>query len=393
YAVQLKSKDPTTKITWSSQFKIDTSTSQLQMKSWSPVLRPNSTIKVLFGGSGPSPATTDFTFIQIDPPLIPINPDIRGPFTSPRNFVPYVDATAWPTPDLVSLASSSGQKWYMLAFVTSMKQTSGSVVPAWGGVTPIDSRLLVTQINTLRANGGDVGISFGGANGVELAQATTTSVQDLVTAYKSVIDMYSLRRIDFDIEGAAVEEKASVDRRNKAIAQLQKQYVTESKLRISYTLPVLPTGLTAGGVALLENALANGVRVDEVSLMTMDYGDSAWPPTSGSMAKAAQNAAKAVQLQLHNAGLPVTTVIRLIPMIGTNDVWTEIFSLNDARDLVTWCKQVEQQSCDYPITGLSFWSVGRDVRQTTTMKYASSTASGVVQDAHAFSRAFQVFSV
>ncbi len=40
-------------------------------------------------------------------------------------------------------------------------------------------------------------------------------------------------------------------------------------LTISYCLPVLPSGLTADGVALLASAVAQGVRVDEVAVMTM----------------------------------------------------------------------------------------------------------------------------
>ena len=40
-------------------------------------------------------------------------------------------------------------------------------------------------------------------------------------------------------------------------------------LTVSYCLPVLPSGLTADGEALLANAVAQGVRVDEVAVMTM----------------------------------------------------------------------------------------------------------------------------
>ena len=52
-------------------------------------------------------------------------------------------------------------------------------------------------------------------------------------------------------------------------------------LTISFTLPVLPAGLTADGINLLRDALAKGVRVGVVNLMTMDYGDSAAPGQRG----------------------------------------------------------------------------------------------------------------
>lgn len=40
---------------------------------------------------------------------------------------------------------------------------------------------------------------------------------------------------------------------------------------------MLPAGLTADGVRLLENCVKHGVRVDVLNIMTMDYGDSAAP--------------------------------------------------------------------------------------------------------------------
>ena len=48
-------------------------------------------------------------------------------------------------------------------------------------------------------------------------------------------------------------------------------------LRVSYTLPVLPAGLTADGVDLLRNTVSHGVLIDVLNIMTMDYGDSAAP--------------------------------------------------------------------------------------------------------------------
>ncbi len=125
------------------------------------------------------------------------------------------------------------------------------------------------QIRSLRLQHGDVIISFGGANGVELAQAIT-NVTALVAAYQSVIDLYKLRWVDFDIEGGAVADAVSVDRRNRAIAILQQ---ANPGLTVSYCLPVLPAGLTHDGVALLANAVKNGVRVDVLQVMEKGLED------------------------------------------------------------------------------------------------------------------------
>ncbi len=43
-------------------------------------------------------------------------------------------------------------------------------------------------------------------------------------------------------------------------------------LEVSFTLPVLPTGLDANGLNLLRSAQHDGVRIDVVNIMAMDYG-------------------------------------------------------------------------------------------------------------------------
>jgi hypothetical protein len=60
-------------------------------------------------------------------------------------------------------------------------------------------------------------ISFGSASGTELAACEDNTSELQAAAYQSVIDQYGLTWIDFDIEGAAVANGASIDRRNKAI--------------------------------------------------------------------------------------------------------------------------------------------------------------------------------
>ena len=55
--------------------------------------------------------------------------------------------------------------------------------------------------------GGDVIVSFGGAANHELAEVITSATA-LQAAYQSMIDAYGLTHIDFDIEGAAVADRA-----------------------------------------------------------------------------------------------------------------------------------------------------------------------------------------
>lgn len=220
-------------------------------KEWTKVVKAKSTLVMGFGGKTTPP--TDLRFVQ-SLPLVGVDPTLetRGRWGG-KVLAPYVDACAYPTPNLNAMAGGSWNNFFTLAFVVAGRDKKA----AWGGTVPLDSQYFLDQIRKLRAAGGEVSISFGGANGIELAQAIQ-DVDELVAAYSSVIDLYSLTRVDMDIEGGAVADRASVDRRNKALAQLQKLY---PGLQITYCLPVLPTGLTADGVALIENAFKNKVKV------------------------------------------------------------------------------------------------------------------------------------
>ncbi|CAM5256229.1 hypothetical protein SGLAM104S_09630 [Streptomyces glaucescens] len=201
-------------------------------------------------------------------------------------FAPYVDTSLYPAFDLVAAAEATGVKDYNLAFVTD----GGGCTPKWGGVTDLTSDAVAAQIGALRAQGGDVRVSFGGAAGTELATACP-SAEALATAYGKVVDAYRLTKVDFDVEGGALPNTAANTRRAQAIAKLQQRH---PGLDVSFTLPVMPEGLTQAGVDLLADARKNGVKIATVNIMAMDYG----PAYSGDMGTYAEQAATATQAQI-----------------------------------------------------------------------------------------------
>eukprot|EP00887_Chlorella_sp_A99_P004983 scaffold4.g4983.t1 len=354
--------------------------------SWELEIAPGATLHLAFGSVQERPSNCVFTQV----------------------FAPFVDAVAWPTPQLVSgYYNATGQLFYTLAFITS-QAVDGAAVPSWGGVLPaLASQHMADQIRALRLLGGDVIVSFGGANGAELAQ-TITDLDALVVAYQSVVDLYRLHWIDFDIEagrsvhvtdsrrvctarataaggtaladvyccasppqGGAVADPPSVDRRNKALAQLK---AANPGLTISYTLPVLPIGLTLDGENLLRNAKANGFNPDVINVMAMDYGDSAAPSPDGRMGTYALWAAGNTSRQAKEAGL--TSKIGLTPMIGKNDVESEVFRLPDAE-------QVARFAAETPwMRWTAFWSINRDNWDGNT--HVSPSASSIPQEPYAF---------
>ncbi|WP_426569443.1 cellulose binding domain-containing protein [Streptomyces canus] len=289
-------------------------------------------------------------------------------------FAPYVDTSLYPAFDLLASAEATGVKHFNLAFVTD----GGGCTPKWGGVTDLASDGVASQIGALRAKGGDVRVSFGGAAGSELA-TSCSSVDALAAAYGKVVDTYGLTKADFDVEGGALPNTAANTRRAQAIARLQQQH---PDLDVSFTLPVMPEGLTQDGVNLLADAKANGVRISTVNIMAMDYG----PAYSGDMGTYAEQAATATQAQIKSVlGLSESAAwktVAVTPMIGVNDVTTEIFEVEDATQLVAFAKAKG-------IGWLSMWSATRDKQCPGGAKPAAdATCSSIVQDAHAFSKAF-----
>ncbi|MFD4542403.1 cellulose binding domain-containing protein [Streptomyces bauhiniae] len=293
-------------------------------------------------------------------------------------FAPYVDTSLYPAFDLLGTADATGVKNFNLAFVTD----GGGCTPKWGGVSDLTADGVAAQIGDLRAKGGDVRVSFGGASGSELA-TTCASADDLAAAYGKAVDAFKLTKVDFDVEGGALPNTAANTKRAQAIAKLQ---AAHPGLDVSYTLPVMPEGLTQDGVNLLADAKANGVHVDGVNIMAMDYG----PAYSGDMGDYAIQAATATQAQIKGV-LALSEddawkTVGVTPMIGVNDVATEIFKVDDAGQLVDFAKSKG-------IGSLSMWSGTRDKScDGGTKSTADATCSSVTQDKFAFSKAFAAFN-
>jgi Cellulose binding domain/Glycosyl hydrolases family 18 len=294
-----------------------------------------------------------------------------APSAGAAAFAPYVDTSLYPPFNLVSTAQATGVKQFNLAFVVA--GGSGTCTPEWGGVTAIGADPVASQISALRAIGGDVRISFGGEAGNELA-VTCTSVSQLEAAYQQVISTYNVDKIDFDIEGAAVDNTAANARRDQALAALQAQ---NPGLQVSFTLPVLPSGLTADGDAVLTGAVQAGVQISAVNVMAMDYGDGAAPNPSGQMGTFAIDAATATDAQVASAmGISddaAWSKVAVTPMIGVNDTSDEIFTVANAQQLAAFAASKH-------LAWLSMWSAGRDTEcPGGAQASAQATCSSIVQ--------------
>ncbi|MFG3054995.1 cellulose binding domain-containing protein [Kitasatospora sp. NPDC048239] len=301
-------------------------------------------------------------------------------------FAPYVDTSLYPPYDLVATAKATGVKNFNLAFVVS----GGGCTPKWGGVSDLSADAVAAQIGALRAIGGDVRVSFGGANGSELALACS-STAELTAVYQQTVDTFGLTKVDFDVEGGAIANTAANTRRAQAIAQLQKNAAAKGKaLDVSFTLPALPSGLTQEGVNLVADAKGNGVAIGAVNIMAMDFGDGVAPNPQGQMGKYAIAAATATQAQVKSVlGLDDAGAWRKVavtPMIGVNDVASEIFTVADAKQLADFAATKH-------LAWLAMWSGTRDKACEGGAKaYADASCSSIVQQPLDFTRTLGAYT-
>ncbi len=303
-----------------------------------------------------------------------------GTASHAHEFSPYVDMAMAVADDLPAISAASGIQNFTLAFVLSSERGIG-----WQGAGAItddtlaNGTTILSQVQAIQAAGGHVTISFGGAAGQEAA-LTATSAASLQAEYQSVVDRYHVTSLDFDIEGAAVADQHSITLRDQALVGLK---AANPDLTISFTLPVLPTGLTASGLNVLASAKHDGLEVDVVNIMAMDYGTSV--DNNGQMGLDAINAAIATEKQISDLGL--SAKIGITPMIGVNDIASEVFTLQDAQALLNYART------DSNVVRLSMWSVARDNGNSAGAHYASPDSSGIAQHPYDFSAIFHQFDL
>jgi chitinase len=301
-----------------------------------------------------------------------------GPGFPAQYAAPYVET--WNSPSaMASAQSATGLKYFTLAFVIG----DGSCNATFNGDTSITDSGWNNAINSLRASGGDVIASFGGASGTELGVACT-SVSTLQAQYKRVIDQLNLTRVDLDIEGSTLDNTAANDRRNQALANLQQQYAAAGKtLAVDYTLPVDPSGLLGDSLSLLNNAKSHNLNVNLVNIMTMDYGPN---EDMGAAAISAANALHGQLGQIWNTktSAQLWAMEGNTPMIGVNDSTNEVFTTGNASSLESFAKSNGIQE-------LSFWALGRD-KACGTNGQLSDTCSGTPQSPYQFSSTFNAIT-
>jgi len=306
----------------------------------------------------------------------------------PHLYAPYFEV--W-TPDSVStIASRSGVRYLTLAFLQTSK--AGSCMPDWNGEAnePFTGGRYLSQIKMLRAAGGDVIPSFGGysadVTGTELAESCP-EIKRIVADYENLVTLYGVSRLDFDIEAKSLTNTLGINRRDRAITELEAwATANDYPLQVSFTMPASAAGLVGSGLKVLRNAIMNHTRVDIVNIMAFDYYDG-----TTKMGAAAISAAQALHTQLaqlypakSSAELYAMEGITLMPGIDDNPNKAEVTSLGNTRRVAAWAES-------HGIDTLSIWAIQRDNGRCPGVN-GSNSCSGISQRRWAFSHILEPFT-
>jgi chitinase len=308
-------------------------------------------------------------------------------------FAPYVDATLTPTVAFQDRSSNPARD-VVLGFVVAGKGADDSCTPTWGTYQTLagaaTSMDLDRRIAQVRGQGGDAVISFGGQANTELAVACDRP-DALASAYRAVIDRYSIDTVDFDIEGAAIEDAAANLRRAQAIKTIQDDaHAHKRHLAVWLTLPVTPQGLNANALAVVRTMLAEKVDLAGVNVMAMDFGVAS---AASNMLRAVTSSITATHDQLAavylRSGVRLSAVhvwgkVGATVMIGQNDVARERLSVTDARTITGFARS-------HGMARLSMWSLNRDAPCGATFAVVgthSNFCSGVAQKPLQFTKTF-----
>jgi Glycosyl hydrolases family 18 len=304
-------------------------------------------------------------------------------------YAPYFET--WTTDSITTIAQQSGARYFTLAFLQTPRK--GSCVATWDGdaAQPVSGGKYLSDIASLRALGGDVIPSFGGYSadhsGTELADSCS-DVNQIASAFEGVITTYNVTRLDLDVESNSLNNTAGIDRRNKALTQVEAWAAANGRtLQVQYTLPVEPAGLEANGLAVLQNAAANGTRVDVVNIMTFDYYDGVTTDMGAAAISAAQglfNQLKGLYPSKTAAQLWAMEGNTILPGIDDYPRRTEVTYLTDAQRLLTFAQA-------NGIGTLSIWAIQRDNGGCPGSR-DKNNCSGIVQNTWDFSHLLEPYT-
>jgi len=296
--------------------------------------------------------------------LTALMPALADASTQPVDMAAPYEYLGWGDPQPpTSVMAATGIRDLTLAFILSR----GYCNPEWDGKRPLTGGSDQAAIESIRAAGGDVVVSFGGWSGKKLGNSCKTATA-LAGAYQKVINVYALKAIDVDIEHG---EFTNAKVRKRVIEALAMVQGANPGLEISVTLGTAETGPEPAGVSLIADAAAIGFQPTAWTVMPFDFGR---PRTD--MGHASIRAVEGLLADLVSAYHVSSAVAYehsgISSMNGHTDEASEVVSVEDFETMLAFAQQNH-------LARFTFWSVNRD-RPCS----ASEECSGISQLPYAF---------
>jgi len=297
-------------------------------------------------------------------------PGLAGAAPSPLLAAPY-EYLGWGDPQPpASVIQSTGVPDLTMAFILS----KGRCDPEWDGSRPLLGGVDQQAIEAIRGAGGDVVVSFGGWSGKKLGSACKTPAA-LAAAYQKVIDAYSLKAIDVDIEHGEFNNKKT---RLRVVEGLLATQQANPGLQISVTMGTAESGPEKNGLSLISDAAAIGFQPSVWTIMPFDFGK---PATD--MGHASIRAVEGLAADLASAyGLTSAAAYErsgISSMNGETDEASETVSLGDFQTMLAF-------ATSHHLGRMSFWAVNRD-RPCQAKRTPEEECSGISQTPFAFAEA------
>ncbi|MGH3738566.1 MAG: ricin-type beta-trefoil lectin domain protein [Micromonosporaceae bacterium] len=258
---------------------------------------------------------------------------------------PYLYLGWGDPPNVTTVMNATGIKQFTMAFMLS----GGGCTPRWDSTRPLTGGVDQQVINQIRANGGDIEISFGGWSGNKLGP-NCSSASALAGAYQQVINAYNLKYIDIDIENTDEFENEVVQDRILGALKIVKQ--NNPGIKTIITFGTSTSGPTWWGTRLINRSRDLGANIDNFTIMPFDFGC----PSGTGMYNCTVSATEGLKNALKSAyGWSDATAYAHIGISGMN-------GLSDQRELtsVSHWTQIRDWANSHHIARLAYWSVNRD---------------------------------
>jgi ricin-type beta-trefoil lectin protein len=293
------------------------------------------------------------------------------PPTGAMAVAPYLYEGWGNPPDPTTIMSATGVRWFTMAFVLS----NGTCNPQWDGARALAGGVDQSTINKIRAAGGDVVPSFGGASGNKL-EASCASAGALAGAYQKVVSAYGLKAIDIDIEGDTYSNATIQQRTVDALKTIKAnnpgivEYVT------------FPSDQTGPDSSLINRAASSGLTVDSWTIMPFDFGAA-----GKNMATLTEQATDGLKNVVKSAyGYTDDQAYRHSGISSMNGITDE----NETVTVANF-QTITGYASQHHLARLTFWSANRD-RPCASGYPNDDTCSGVSQQAWDFTRALAAYS-